>query len=239
VQNYLIIFLIFIAIGIGFAMPYLILLISPKLVYLLPKSGEWMFKTKQLMAGLLAATVIWLIFVVSGNIGFLPACLLAVLAAILFGCFKIKSEFLKYLAIIITITASFTLPMDFKKHQEASKQSYESMWREFDEAEIYRLVAQGKTVLVDVTADWCITCKFNKIRVLQDEEIIIRIKRGDVIAMRGDITKPNEEIMNFLRKNNRFAIPFNAVYGPSAPTGLLTSELLNKKELIELIEKAR
>lgn len=238
VQNYSVIFIIFTFIGIGFALPYLILLISPKLVHFLPKPGEWMLQVKQLMAGLLAATVIWLVYVLSHNIGALPAFLAGALSISLLLCIRIKSSCLKYIALAIIIATAFALPIDWQKRQKATDESYSSMWRTFDEAEIYRQVSNGKVVVVDITADWCLTCKFNKVRVFHDKEVMAKLKGGDIIALRGDITKPNEEIMKYLRKNNRFAIPFNAVYGPNAKTGLLTSELLSKKELFELIEKA-
>ena len=74
---------------------------------------------------------------------------------------------------------------------------------------------------------------------MQSAEIVLLLKRGEIIGMRGDITKPNQEIMKFMRKHNRFAIPFNAVYGPSATKGLLASELLNKSELLKLIKQAK
>jgi suppressor for copper-sensitivity B len=239
VQSFFVIFLIFFFIGIGFSLPYFILIFAPKLVYILPRPGNWMIQIKQLMAGLLAATVIWLIYVLSHNIGALPAFLAGIIAVAILACFKIKMEFLKFLAIATLVISSFLLPMKLQKQQKISKDSYESFWIEFDEAKLHQLIIEGKTVVVDITADWCLSCKFNKIRVLQNKEVIAKLNGGDIIAMRGDITKPNEEIINFLHKNNRFAIPFNAVYGPKAPDGLLASELLTKKELFELIEKAQ
>jgi suppressor for copper-sensitivity B len=238
-QNFSTIFLIFISIGIGFCLPYIILLISPKLVHLLPKPGSWMLQIKQLLAGLLAATIMWLVYVLSQNIGVMPALLAGALAISILACVKIRSEFLKYFSIAVIASATFALSSGLKNHQAAKKEIYESFWLSFDEAEIYKRVAQGQVVVVDVTADWCLSCKFNKLRVLQNAEVMSKLKSGNIVAMRGDITKPNEEIMKYLHKNNRFAIPFNAVYGPNAKQGLLTSELLTKKELFELIEKAK
>jgi len=239
VQKFSVIFLVFLFIGIGFASPYIVLLASPKLVYFLPKPGSWMIKVKQLMAGFLIATILWLIYVLSNNIGCLSAFLIGVITVTILLCFRIKSDLFKYLAIGTLIIAAFSLPLDVKENQKTKKASYDAIWKDFDEAEIYQQVMKGKVVVVDITADWCLTCKFNKIRVLQTKEVMEKLKGGDIIAMRGDITKPNEEITNFLHKNNRFAIPFNAVYGPSTKTGILTSELLTKEELLESIEKAK
>lgn len=238
-QDFLTILTIFISIGIGFSFPYLVLICSPKLVYLLPKPGNWMNQIKQLMAGLLAATIIWLMYVLAGIIGSIPAFLAGALAISILACIRIKSDLKKYIAIAIIASLSLSLPTTLKNYQETQKQIYDDLWQNFDEAEIYQHVSHGRVVVVDVTADWCLSCKFNKLRVLQDEEVMKKLQSGNVIAMRGDITKPNEEIMQYLRKNNRFAIPFNAVYGPKAPKGLLTSELLTKKELFALIEQAQ
>ena len=238
VENFSVIFLVFIGIGIGFAAPYIALLISPQLVYLLPKSGMWMVKVKQLMSGFLAATVLWLVYILSHNIGAIPALIIAGIATTILLCFGIKSVVFKYLAILAVVITAFAIPSDLKNKVEVRVGAHDAMWREFDEIEIYRQVAKGKIVVVDITADWCLTCKFNKARVLEDKEVVEKLRDGNIVALRGDITKPNEEIMNYLRKNNRFAIPFNAVYGPNAKTGLLASEFLTKKELLELIQKA-
>lgn len=238
VQKFSVIFLIFFCIGIGFASPYIALFIAPKLVYVLPKPGRWMVSVKQAMAGLLIATVIWLVYVLSHNIGAIPAFLVGGISVFILGCFKIRSDLFRYLAITAVIISVFSLPVDLKNRYQAEQAEYDKIWRKFNEIELYHYVMEGKTVVVDITADWCLTCKFNKVRVLQDKEIMAKLKGGDMIAMRGDITKPDEEIMNFLHKNNRFAIPFNAVYGPNAKTGLLASEFLTKKELLTLIRQA-
>ena len=65
------------------------------------------------------------------------------------------------------------------------------------------------------------------------------IKNGEIIGLRADLTSPNEKIMDYMKKFNRFAIPFNAVYGPNAKEGILTSELLSKEELLNAIEQAQ
>jgi len=234
-QSFLIIFIIFIFIGLGFSLPYILLLASPKLVYFLPKTGKWTIQIKQLMAGLLAATIIWLIYVLVPVIGAFPAFLAGAFAISLLAAIKIRFRFLKYTAILLIIICSFALPSNLRDYQRAQ----EALWQDFDESKISQYVADGKIVIVDITADWCLSCKFNKIRVLQNKEVIEKLKSEIIIPMRGDITKPNETITKYLHKNNRFAIPFNAVYGPKVPEGILTSEFLTKKELFELIEKAQ
>jgi suppressor for copper-sensitivity B len=131
------------------------------------------------------------------------------------------------------------LPFDFHERQAKLKNERNSYWQVFDESILQNLISENKIIIVDVTADWCLTCKFNKILVLNDDEIVNKLKSGEVIGLRADITQPDSDVMKFLSKHNRYAIPFNAVYGPKAKNGLLASEFLNKKQLLELIEKAQ
>ncbi|NBV05873.1 MAG: hypothetical protein EBS06_01375 [Proteobacteria bacterium] len=238
-QNMFAVFFIFCSIGIGFSLPYIFLIIAPKLVYLLPKPGNWMLGIKKLMAALLVITVFWLAYVLSHNIGFIPALGVVILALLLLLCFELKLKFIKFLAFALVLSATFAMPRQILKTVEIPEEIPASICIKFDEKLIHQLVMEGKVVVVDVTADWCITCKINKLTVLNSKEIIEKLNDPNIVTMRADITKPNEEAMMFLRKFNRFAIPFNAVYGPNAKKGLPTSELLSKKELLELIEKAK
>lgn len=238
-QSLGIILLIFVAIGFGFALPYFILIISPKLLRFLPKPGIWMVKVKQLMAGFLVATIIWLICILMAIIGFLPSILVSLLALGLFAAMKIKNHLPRFGLILVIIFLALIAPFKLRESQIVREANYSKNWKPFDEQILLRLVSENKVVLVDITADWCITCKFNKIRVLQSKELVDLLESGEVIGLRSDITKPDESVMNFLKKHNRFAIPFNAVYGPNMLYGTTTSELLNKTELLELIAKAK
>lgn len=238
-QDFLTILLIFIFIGIGFSTPYIILIASPQLINLLPKPGKWMLKIKHLMAGFLLATAVWITFVLSNTIGIFPSLLVSIFAILIFFSLKIKTKIIKIIFIIILIILSFTLPFDFHERQAKLKNERNSYWQVFDESILQNLISENKIIIVDVTADWCLTCKFNKILVLNDDEIVNKLKSGEVIGLRADITQPDSDAMKFLAKHNRYAIPFNAVYGPRAKNGLLTSEFLNKKQLLELIEKAK
>jgi len=94
-------------------------------------------------------------------------------------------------------------------------------------------------VFVDVTADWCLTCKANKVLVLDREPVRSALNAESVTAMRADWTRPDKKISRYLSGYNRFGIPFNAVYGPAAPDGIVLPELLTTSEVMEALAAAR
>ncbi|MGE5475419.1 MAG: protein-disulfide reductase DsbD family protein [Bacteroidales bacterium] len=112
-------------------------------------------------------------------------------------------------------------------------------WAPFDQTAIRRAVEQGKVVFVDVTADWCITCKVNKAAVVERGAVAARLGDGTVVPMRADWTKPDDGIARYLASFNRYGIPFNAVYGPGAPDGIALSELLTEAEVLAALDKAQ
>jgi suppressor for copper-sensitivity B len=103
---------------------------------------------------------------------------------------------------------------------------------------IAELVADGKTVFVDITADWCITCQVNKAAVLDRAPVQGLLDGKDVVAMRGDWTRPDPAITAYLQSFGRYAIPFNAVYGPAVPGGMPLSELLSTSEVMGALNRA-
>jgi suppressor for copper-sensitivity B len=237
------IFLIFITMGFGLSLPYLILIIFPRTAYLLPKPGKWMITAKNIMAGFLAATAIWVIYILCDNIGFISAIAASLLAILILPFFKIIQKFnISKIVALVTfstlISLVFVIPSKLSYLDKMMEKAQQEYWIKFDQSQINNLVNQGKTVVVDITADWCITCKANKILVLNSSEIREKLAQENIVAMRGDLTKPNDKIFNFMKKYNRYGIPFNIVFGPNAKNGILTSELLSKEALLEAIEKA-
>lgn len=236
------IIIIFFAISIGFSFPYFALILFPNSIKLLPKSGSWTANIKHIMCGLLIATLIWIIYIIINNIGFSSSMLIMLLLITILAFLKIsknKISYLKRLLILLT-TCIITLFLPIKIHNEIeyNEHNYKKLWIKFDENMIEEYVNQDKIILIDITADWCITCKVNKFTVLNKKEITDRIKSGEIIAMQGDMTKTNQELLDFMVKYNRYAIPFNIVYGPNAKNGILTSELLTINSLLKIIETA-
>jgi len=111
-------------------------------------------------------------------------------------------------------------------------------WAPFERSAIAKHVSRGEVVFVDVTADWCLTCKANKAMVLDREPVASALAADGVSAMRADWTRPDERISRFLAEHDRYAIPFNIVYGPGAPEGVLLPELLGTSGVMEALEKA-
>jgi suppressor for copper-sensitivity B len=111
-------------------------------------------------------------------------------------------------------------------------------WRRFDEAAIPGLVAAGKTVFVDVTADWCLTCKANKTLVIDRDPVRGRLNGSNVVAMVADWTRPDPAISAYLAKFGRYGIPLNVVYGPRTPQGAALPELLASDDVLKALQAA-
>ena len=111
-------------------------------------------------------------------------------------------------------------------------------WVPFDAERLHREVGMGHVVLVDVTADWCITCKVNKLTVIERGPVAQALAQPGTIAMQADWTQPDETIARYLESFNRFGIPFDAVYGPAAPDGIALPELPGTEAVLAAMHAA-
>jgi suppressor for copper-sensitivity B len=111
-------------------------------------------------------------------------------------------------------------------------------WRPFNRDAIAESVAAGKVVMVDVTADWCLTCKVNKALVLERGAVAAALAQGGVAGLRADWTRPDPAISDYLASFGRYGIPFNAVYGPGAPGGIALPELLTAEAVLDAVARA-
>lgn len=120
-------------------------------------------------------------------------------------------------------------------HTIATQPTLDVGWGKFDQSLIAPAVAEGKTVFVDITADWCITCKANKRIVIDTADVQAALNQPHIIKLQGDWTQQDETIATYLRSFGKFGIPFNVVYGPSAPNGIVLPELLSKRAVTDAL----
>ncbi len=112
-------------------------------------------------------------------------------------------------------------------------------WQPLSEQAIASALAEHKRVFIDVTADWCVTCKANKYNVLLRDDVQQALLAPDVIALRGDWSRPSADISQFLTARGSAAVPFNQIYGPELPQGQILPALLDREHLLATLSAAK
>ena len=233
------ILLVFVALGIGLALPYLLVAAAPGLASRLPKPGHWMITLRRILGLALVATAVWLLSVLAVQVGIATAIAMAVIlvaAGVFLALGRVAGRRLfaglagLAAAAVVAIPAFFGAP--------ASTGAATDDWLPLDEARIASLVAEGRVVFVDVTADWCITCQVNKQVVIDQGRVAEALSNGEVTPMRGDWTLPDPAISDYLASFGRYGIPFNAVYGPGLPHGEVLPEILTTDRVMDALERA-
>ncbi len=239
-------FAIFTALGVGLALPYIAIALRPSLVQFLPRPGPWMLRLRQILGLALLATAIWLLSVLAHQVGWpltgLAAVGLVALILVL-GIDHLNPAYLPRSVVVALIAvlgaATVALPSLLSSTQpRGSIENTGSIaWQAFDEKQIRSLIAQGQTVFVDVTADWCITCKANKRLVITQDVVARRLSQG-VVAMQADWTSPDPKITSFLARFGRYGIPMNVVFGPGSPQGIVLPEILTSEGILKALNRA-
>ncbi len=144
------------------------------------------------------------------------------------------------LVMVATLAAAVGLPMiaDAPAASEDRHAAAKGLWKPFDQAAVAGEVAAGHVVFVDVTAEWCLTCQVNKATVVYRGEVAKRLHAPNVVAMQADWTRPDESIANYLASFGRYAIPFDVIYGPGAPNGVVLPELLTDDAVLQAMDQA-
>ncbi len=232
--------LIFTALGIGMSLPWLLVAALPRLALWLPKPGRWMNHLRILLGLMMLGSSLWLTSLLDSHLGtyatgwLMVAMLLALLIGIIWR-YGIRG-FTLAIALTALIGSPLLLSGAFSTQGSASVDKV--VWQPLSERAITDALAQNKRVFIDVTADWCVTCKANKYNVLLRDEVQQALSAPDVVALRGDWSKPSDAIAAFLRKRGAAAVPFNQIYGPELPQGATLSPLLDKDDLLTTLHKA-
>jgi suppressor for copper-sensitivity B len=240
---------VFGALGIGMAAPFLAVAAEPGVVACLPRPGPWMSWLRRALGLALLGTAVWLLAVLAleagADVALLAGGVLAVLLATLAwrhtlppqrgarGATGAAAVALAALAVVVPSLRGHAVSVDFARPSNEARQ-----WQSFDEASVHRMVADGKVVLVDVTAAWCLTCKVNELAVLDRSPVVDRLHSPAVVTMRADWTRPDPTITDYLQSFGRYGVPLNVVYGPGAPEGLALPELLTSGAVMDALGRA-
>ena len=239
--------IVFIALGVGMALPYVLLAWFPAWRRRLPRSGPWLVRFKQLLAFPLYGTVIWLAWVLGSQrdndaVLRLFVVLLGV-GFVLWAWRIVRTGGARPWAIaglaVLTGTAVAAWPLfatdaDGAAPAKAAANAEPGGWIAFSPAKVAELTAAGRPVFVDFTAAWCVTCQVNKRLVLNTADVRAGFARRNVALVRADWTRRDAAITQALAALGRNGVPVYVLYRPGKEP-LLLPEVLQKDVVLDAL----
>jgi thiol:disulfide interchange protein DsbD len=223
---------VFAALGLGLALPFLLIGFVPPLARLLPRPGAWMETFKQAMAFPLYLTVAWLVWVLARQTGVdavpvvLSGLVMIAVASWLMHRHGPVSRALRYAALVVAVGLLFVPSLDAPQVQAQA----------YSDARLAELRAQGRPVFVNLTADWCLTCKFNERAAIGTDAVREAMARRGVVTLVGDWTRADPALTAVLTRFNRAGVPLYLLYAPAGEPQVLP-QVLTPDGMVEAIER--
>jgi len=247
-----IILLMFAAIALGMSAPYLLLAAQPAWLRIVPRPGPWMVRVKQFMGFLLLATLLFLLWVIGVARGidaaiWVSAFLLALsVACWMIGSFSLPTAsgtqraLVRILMIALVLGSGYYfLGEKFRASQTAATNLTTGDWIAFSPERVQAELSQGRTVFVDFTAAWCITCKFNEASVLESAAVKNAFQRYGVVKMKADWTNADPVITKTLKQFGRVGVPLYVLYpGGNPEKPIVLPELLTQSLVLDHLQSA-
>jgi len=235
--------LIFEALALGLAAPYLVLSFAPGMARKLPRPGPWMDRVKQVLAFPLYAAAAWLVWVLAQQLD-ATALAAALTGLVLIGVVgwawgiaqksggRGRGVALAAAGLAFAATVALTLGL---RPLDPAAQAASSPSEPYSEARLAELRAEGRPVFINFTAAWCITCKVNERIALSKADVEDAFKRGNVAYLRGDWTNRNAEITSALQAVGRDGVPLYLYYAPKAAEPVILPQVLTPATVIAAV----
>jgi thiol:disulfide interchange protein DsbD len=228
--------LVFAFLGLGMALPFVVLTLLPSLTEKLPKPGQWMETLKQFLAFPMYLTALWLLWVLGRQTGvdvIIAACVGLMLMVMSIWVWQLakrnNSTLLKVLAAGIFIGA-ILYPSAKLEYNEPTR------WQEYSAQRLSELRQNGEAVFVNLSADWCITCLVNE-RVAMGDSFYQALQENNIIYLKGDWTHKDPEITELLNQYNRNGVPLYLVFPKGSGPAEILPQLLNTNSLIKALNR--
>ncbi|HMP83149.1 MAG TPA: protein-disulfide reductase DsbD family protein [Verrucomicrobiota bacterium] len=249
--------LMFLAVGLGLALPYLLLSWKPAWLRFLPKPGAWMEKFKMAMGFPMLATAVWLFTLAQSFYGkrllWLGVFLvLLALAAWIFGEFYQRGAKRRSLALVLVLVLlvggyAYAIEGELRwrsplppEQAVSLKESPDGIdWQPWSAAAVAKARAEGRPVFVDFTADWCVTCQFNKKTSIEISSVRAKLKAINAVSLLGDYTRLPPDITDELNRFGRAGVPLVLVYPRNASEPpIILPEALTPGIVLNALERA-
>jgi thiol:disulfide interchange protein len=248
-QSTLVIFLVFGSIGLGMAFPYVLLSSNRTLLKLMPKPGQWMNDFKHLMGFLLLGASVYLLFglpkdMVAATVSF---CLVAAFSIVLYSRLAPFGSSLSRKAAVALVAGAVLLSggyFSFDALYHARNSGVQSpefrrdvRWEDFSALQLKAAHADGRHVVVDFTANWCLNCQYNMVTVLASGEVMDLFRKKNVLAMKADLTWTNPAAESLLHSLGSRSVPFLAVFPGDDPyRPIIMRDIINKGDFIRVLK---
>jgi thiol:disulfide interchange protein len=196
------------------AFPYLVLGMFPRLVRWLPKPGNWMIRLKEFAGFVLLASVIFIIYYIDKRytIPVLVMLLGVALGLWMIGnLYDINSRIRHKMTVRVTAVA-LTALICWVGYGLAGENKYRLHWEPFSESRLTALLKENKTVLVDFTADWCASCKWNESVALNTKATQAFVQEHDIVPLVADFTDGSNEVKRWLDKFLQPGVPLTVIF---------------------------
>ena len=254
-QSTPVLFLFFTAAGLGLSLPYILVSAFPKVLKVFPKPGAWMVRLQKVMGVLLLASVAWLFWIVNEQAGLSGVGIFAIIAVVSIACSVLLGKFAppgtafarEVAGIALAVIALFSIWFGIvapeyeraaseKFNARLQEQMTEDGWFRYTPKLIEDFAKAKRTVFIDVTADWCLTCKANEAAVLNRDDFRRAMDSLNVALVKADWTRETPEVNALLQSMGKSGVPAYAIYpeGDATKQNVLP-ELLTTAAIVELV----